>query len=610
MLAYISHIVLPLCLLISSFTADSSTVPGTCPDQASIAGTEGFRTDMFGMEVLADRPAAKYARSLSGEEVRLHVPVSELEAGDTLFFSAYVLDKEYDAPSERSLTLYAYLVDSAGHPADGSAFYLQDGRVSGYFPLSEALPEGRYNLVAFTARQQQFSPEEVTAHRLTIGTEIGKAGKPTMKFMPEGGNIVAGIPARVSFYCAEPDRIDWQQGGIVHDNQGRQVANITAGVSGTGEFRFIPYQSDYSVVWHDRQGHELTYQLPPTRHRGATLHLAQMRGDSVARLAVHFSHPHLYPRAHLAAVQNGKMLISEDFTPGRQNYYDIPVGQLSFGDLHFGVWDHEGHLLSGLELSMPAAVKRELEVTSAVSLVAKSCQIMVATPEGEAVKGHFTLTIRPEKEPGHRTLKEISASDPIAFWRQVKKQEEAGSALVDYETCRLVLVNKRGKPVPGQQVKIIDGEYTSALRTAEDGSMRLPNYRLLKPLTLLLPDKTYSLLVADSYAEDFIFSVGKNLSGADHDTCAHASHTRFSNHVEVVQTQGSEWTLCKYRHIDRAITSGHRNSAIYWQLDATPDKEGRLTFDLPAEWEGRPLHIQLAGFTEDGYYLDRQLLVN
>ncbi|MGB3181077.1 MAG: hypothetical protein WBB45_06785 [Cyclobacteriaceae bacterium] len=601
MLAYISHIVFPICLLISSLTAGSN----------AMSGTKGYEADRCSREVLADRPAVQYSRSLSGEEVRLHVPISELEAGDTLFFSAYVLDKEYDAPSERSLTLYAYLVDSAGHPADGSAFYLEDGRVSGYFPLSETLPDGRYNLVAFTARQQQFSPEEVSAHRLTIGVETGKADKPTIRFMPEGGNIVAGIPARISFYCAQPDRIDWQQGGTVYDNQGRQVANITAGTSGTGEFRFIPYQSDYSVVLHDRQGHELTYQLPPTRHRGATLHLAQMRGDSVARLAVHFSHPHLYPRAHLAAVQNGNMLINEDFTPGRQNYYDIPVGQLSPGDLHFGVWDHEGHLLSGLDLSLPAVVERDLEVTSAMLPAAKGGQIMVATPEGEAVKGHFTLTVRPEQKPGYRTLREVSAADPIAFWQQVKKQEEAGNDLVDYETCRLVLVNKRGKPVPGQQVKVVDGEYTSALRTAGDGSMRLPNYRLLKPLTFLLPDKSYSLLVADTGAEDFIYSVGKNLSGTDHGKCVHTSHSRsFSNHVKVARTQGSEWMLCKYRHVDRAVTSVHRNSAIYWQLDATPDKEGRLTFDLPAEWEGRPLHIQLAGFTEDGYYLDRQLLVN
>ncbi|MFA0963591.1 hypothetical protein AB9P05_17435 [Roseivirga sp. BDSF3-8] len=598
MLTVLYHILLPLCLMISSPTSGESVTP------------RGARSGPAAKDLsimLADR-LIRYQGSR--EKVYLNLPDSKLSRADTLYFSADVVDVEYNAPTERSLTLYAYLFDADGHAVAGDAFYLKGGQASGYLTLGNDLKDGCYYLSAFTARQQGMSPDQVTTRRIEIG--VTTTAPPQIDFEVEGGHIIAGLPVSIEVYCPDPGRLKAGMPGVVYDEKGRKAAEVLLNEKGTGEFILRPYQSNFSLSFTGNRGELYAYSLPLTRSRGAALSLLEVRGDTVARLAVRFSHPAPPDNTFLVAAQNNRLLIHQDVPRSRQSLFDIPLQELSDAPLRVALLDDTGSPLSAVDINLSG----DIDEVIGFKPDPDSGLLTLTTPEGNALKGRFSLTASAKEAlmPYESLYVEEGMGNPVAFWKDLVSADNSSlTGIEDFETCDLLVTDKKGRPQSDKQIVLGDGNHQSSLRTSGEGLIRLPAYRLQEPLVLSLPDQKYVLNAKeDSRRLLFMNRLGQFLSHVEHDECLHPSHTSLHfGTLTLVHKSKAQWTASKFQRT-KPHTACQRyllGSDIMWQAAACTDTAGSLHLNLPAQWKEKPVLLRITGFTEDGWFIDRLLRI-
>lgn len=94
---------------------------------------------------------------------------------------------------------------------------------------------------------------------ITRGIEGG-----TLTFMPEGGELVAGLPCRVAFKALGPAGKGVAVSGTVVDDTGRVVARFSSQHLGMGSFQLTPVQgASYHAEVQLPRGGSLSFPLPP-----------------------------------------------------------------------------------------------------------------------------------------------------------------------------------------------------------------------------------------------------------------------------------------------------------------------------------------------------------
>lgn len=104
-----------------------------------------------------------------------------------------------------------------------------------------------------------------------------------LQFMPEGGNLIAGLANKVAFKAIGENGLGVDVNGIITDNNNRQVSTFHALHKGIGSFLIVPqagqsYKAKYSLGDVER-----SVALPPVKPSGTTLKIESVsRADSLS----------------------------------------------------------------------------------------------------------------------------------------------------------------------------------------------------------------------------------------------------------------------------------------------------------------------------------------
>ena len=74
------------------------------------------------------------------------------------------------------------------------------------------------------------------ANKITIPVNLNRADKVDIQFLPEGGGLVAGLPARVGFKAIGEDGKGVNLSGVIVDGNKQQVASFQTLHNGMGSF--------------------------------------------------------------------------------------------------------------------------------------------------------------------------------------------------------------------------------------------------------------------------------------------------------------------------------------------------------------------------------------
>jgi hypothetical protein len=254
------------------------------------------------IRVIAEKLSAYYAATLP-EKAYLHLDRPAYGTGETVWFSAYVVDALRHRPDTLSKVLHVDLLSPERRVVARRTLRLVGGRAAGDIELGDTLAAGTYLLRAYTNWMLNAGPDYVYQRRLQVwpaspdqtevpgtaspGTKAAvkstvlPAGKVDVQFFPEGGTLVAGLPATVGIKAQSASGRSAVVSGQVLDEQGKPVVAVFATPhAGMGRLSFTPAAGQrYRARVKLPDGTSTDYPLPAVQPTGYSLHVADT-GDS------------------------------------------------------------------------------------------------------------------------------------------------------------------------------------------------------------------------------------------------------------------------------------------------------------------------------------------
>ena len=261
---------------------------------------------------------AQFNNNCPQEKVFLHFDNEAYYLGETIWFSAYVVDAGTLLPIAKSRVLYVELLTPDGDIIASNKLKLVSGRCYGCLHLigrsetfSEgfsnkvnvinALRSGYYEVRAYTREMQNFgegcyfsrvfpvydAPEtdgdysqmQFTTTKTTRSTETRKQSKKADKlnidFYPEGGNLVEGVESRIAFKATDAYGLPAQIKEISIAGK-----NIAIEHEGMGSFTYTPSNGEREVSV-EYEGKSYNFKLPKAEKNGYTMYVDNMQKDSI-----------------------------------------------------------------------------------------------------------------------------------------------------------------------------------------------------------------------------------------------------------------------------------------------------------------------------------------
>jgi hypothetical protein len=350
-------------------------------------------TDVPGIDTLASH-VKLFGETLPQEKVYLHIDNTCYFVGDTIWYKGYVTRSDKGTLTDLSRILYVELLTPDGYLVERQQLEMPDGTAHGAFLLTDSLYAGYYELRAYTRWMLNFGryehphspyteemfynkqmakdyfrdydklysrvfpvfdrpsspgtyPKDMTLRPLRRYFRTRK-GKPDMdlKFYPEGGTLVAGLPGHVAFELNDENGQHVDAELTIYDCHEQIVARTHTVHRGRGTF-YIPQVSAeerYKAVF--RYGkYEYEVELPEVEDTGCTLRITQ--NDSLVHTRIE-SHGLSDEKIGLQILHGGAtqaFLALELDSQGKASA-DVPADSLAEGVNQMTLFDGRGHILA------------------------------------------------------------------------------------------------------------------------------------------------------------------------------------------------------------------------------------------------------------------------
>ena len=243
------------------------------------------------------RQLGDYYAATRGEKAYLHLDRPVYGTGETIWFSAYVVDASRHQLDSLSSVLHVDLLSPERKVVARRTLRLQGGRASGDLDIADTLAAGTYVLRAYTNWMRNAGDDFVYSRRLSIWpaspigpqealatpaptTAAGRAraiaaARPDVQFFPEGGYLVEGLPAVVACKATDASGRGLEiRGQILNAQNAVIVSSFGSRHAGMGRFAMVPgagqrYHAHVTLP----DGSAMDYPLPAAQPSGYTLHV-------------------------------------------------------------------------------------------------------------------------------------------------------------------------------------------------------------------------------------------------------------------------------------------------------------------------------------------------
>ena len=265
---------------------------------ALAVGLSAFRLRPTGDDLLPRlaRQLTDYLLAARQEKAYLHLDRPVYGTGETIWFSAYVVDASQHQLDSLSQVLHVDLLSPEKRVVARRTLRLKGGRSSGDLLIADTLAPGTYVLRAYTNWMRNAGDEFVYSRRLSIwpaspvgpqeapvpaapSTPAGKAraaaaARPDVQFFAEGGDLVEGLPAVVAFKASDASGRSLNVRGQLLNAQNTVLTTFASRHAGMGRFGLMPAAGQrYRARITLPDGSTAEYPLPAAQPSGYALHV-------------------------------------------------------------------------------------------------------------------------------------------------------------------------------------------------------------------------------------------------------------------------------------------------------------------------------------------------
>lgn len=422
-------------------------------------------------------------------------------AGDTIYFSAFLVNSIYFNQTTDTKFIYVELVDAVGNVVSRLRVMGNAGRFHNALSLSARMTAGTYTLRAYSKWQTNFDKSLLYSRQIEIGNYIDDAihtnvkykfdgtgrvlatvevtnskfapirknvveyslsidGRNTRhmtqtddngvfrfsfrpsknmadcismyinangrkldrklqlpsfeedfsaKFLPEGGNLIAGIEQVIAFSAVGVDGRGVYVDGSIQTKSGEQVCVIRAQHNGMGKFVLkAKLGESYIATLVTKSGVTRSFTLPEAKPSGCVISL---KPDASNRVLLHVLTTPDYPRAGLAAIVQSRGIVNyvvEDLSHAMR----IPLEKLRSGVAQISIVDKATRKVVAQRLFFVRGKVATATITSTTKKFSPRENVQVdfaiKNSAGNAVKGDFVVSVTDAD-----LLKEDSNTDNI-----------------------------------------------------------------------------------------------------------------------------------------------------------------------------------------------------
>ena len=214
------------------------------------------------------------------------------------------------------------------------------------------------------------------------------------KFLPEGGNLIAGIDQVVAFKAVGVDGRAVEVEGSVLTKSGEKVCDIRTEHCGMGKFVLNAVAGEtYIATLSTKEGISRSFTLPVAQAAGCVINLLP---DTANRLVLQVHTTEGYPRQNLVAVVQSRGIVNyvvEDLTLALR----IPLEKLRSGVAQISLIDKTTRMVVAQRLFFVRGAVANAVITPSVKKFSPrefvQLDFAIKNSEGNAVKGNFVASV-------------------------------------------------------------------------------------------------------------------------------------------------------------------------------------------------------------------------
>src|SRR5574344_508268 len=328
--------------------------------------------------------------SLVQEKVYVHIDNTCYFVGDTIWYKAYVVRADNLKFTDMSRILYVELLSPDGVVVERQQLIVSpNGYGYGDFALKDSLYSGFYEIRAYTrwmlnfnvtehpyARKDreaffnfQMAKDYFRQYDALYSRVIPVYSKPDtayeirpkrmyerpkqrleqlpadnlqVKFYPEGGHLISGMPARIAFEVTNRQGMDVNIAGTVSAEKEKKIASIKTSYMGRGVFT-VNVPDDRMKASFNYKGKEYSFNLPKPENAGAAIQLSPDK-----KLSIQYRGAGGSDSFAISILCRGSLKLFRKI--GLKNRgtvtFDVPERDLPTGINDLTLFDSHGHILA------------------------------------------------------------------------------------------------------------------------------------------------------------------------------------------------------------------------------------------------------------------------
>lgn len=235
---------------------------------------------------ILQRQLQSYAAAMPQEKLFVHTDKEFYLAGETMWFKIYQADAGTHAAINFSKVAYVELLDATGKAVLQAKIGLgkDNGMGNGSLTVPSYIVSGNYVLRAYTNWMKNTDAacffhkvvSIVNTSRRPDWQQLEKGPAYTVRFFPEGGNLVYGLRSRIGFEVKDQYGKGVNASGSIIDERNDTVARFQTGLYGIGSFYFQPAPGSRYRAWvKPGPGGTLAAGLPAIFEQGYAMQLSE-----------------------------------------------------------------------------------------------------------------------------------------------------------------------------------------------------------------------------------------------------------------------------------------------------------------------------------------------
>ena len=281
------------------------------------------------------------------EKIYIHFDKSYYNPGETIWFKAYIFDGIERSVSTKNF--YAELIDESGNVFKKLTAPVAESSSAGSFELPANLTKSTLYFRAYTAAMLNGDTSFLYMQPIHIiisakNTKPKSAVSTEISFLPEGGDLIAGLSSVVAFKAIDQSGWPVAVKGYVKTNDGKKITDFVAMHDGMGVFSMEPEAGKiYTAVWRDVAGKEIVTALPAVKEQGVALQVGNTEAGKTFKLQRTDEITEAAKSLKIIAYMNQQLVYYAKVNLSANNTTSgiIPTKQLPSGILQVTVFDKD-----------------------------------------------------------------------------------------------------------------------------------------------------------------------------------------------------------------------------------------------------------------------------